>query len=197
MPNVPRLAALNIDPVQAAQSYRERVVGPYRDRLPAVAIASIEEQLSGACTEEIAAFDEFSKLLGDPAATAGFDHLIFDTAPTGHTLRLLELPAAWSSFIESNVGGTSCLGPLAGLDAHKAAYAASNATLRDPAQTTMILVTRPERSSLIEAERTRAELAQLRIATSRRSLIMPNAWCLSPPRAGALPPGLQGVEHRG
>ena len=132
-----------------------------------MAIRSIEEQLSGACTVEIAAFDEFSKLLGDPAATAAFDHVIFDTAPTGHTLRLLELPAAWSSFIDSNVGGTSCLGPLAGLNAHKLLYAASNAALRDAAQTTLVLVARAERSSLTEAERTRAELAQLGVANVR------------------------------
>ena len=167
VPRVPGLAALNIDPVQAAHEYRERVVAPYRGVLPATAIKSIEEQLSGACTVEIAAFDEFSKLLGDPAATAAFDHVIFDTAPTGHTLRLLELPAAWSNFIDSNVGGTSCLGPLAGLNAHKLMYAASNAALRDPTQTTLVLVARAERSSLTEAERTRAELAQLGVAHVR------------------------------
>lgn len=164
VPNVPGLSALNIDPEQAAHDYRERVVGPYRGVLPAVAIASMEEQLSGACTVEIAAFDEFSKLLGDRSATASFDHVIFDTAPTGHTLRLLELPAAWSNFIDTNVGGTSCLGPLSGLNAQKALYAASNEALRDPAQTTLVLVARPEVSSLTEAERTRAELAQLGVA---------------------------------
>jgi arsenite-transporting ATPase len=167
VPSVPSLSALNIDPQQAAHDYRERVVGPYRGVLPAVAIASMEEQLSGACTVEIAAFDEFSKLLGDKAATAQFDHVIFDTAPTGHTLRLLELPAAWSSFIDTNVGGTSCLGPLSGLNAQKELYAASNAALRDPAQTILVLVARPERSSLTEAERTRAELAQLGVGNVR------------------------------
>ena len=164
VPNVSGLSALNIDPEQAAHDYRERVVGPYRGVLPAVAVASMEEQLSGACTVEIAAFDEFSKLLGDRGATASFDHVIFDTAPTGHTLRLLELPAAWSNFIDTNVGGTSCLGPLSGLNAQKALYAASNEALRDPAQTTLVLVARPEVSSLTEAERTRAELAQLGVA---------------------------------
>ena len=143
------------------------LVGPYRGVLPAVAIASMEEQLSGACTVEIAAFDEFSKLLGSKTATAAFDHVIFDTAPTGHTLRLLELPAAWTSFIDANVGGTSCLGPLSGLNAQKALYAASNEALRDPAQTILVLVARPERSSLAEAERTRAELAQLGVANVR------------------------------
>ena len=167
VPTVPGLSALNIDPVQAAHDYRERVVGPYRGVLPAVAIASMEEQLSGACTVEIAAFDEFSKLLGDKAATAPFDHVIFDTAPTGHTLRLLELPAAWSSFIDSNVGGTSCLGPLSGLKAQRALYAASNEALRDAEQTILVLVARPERSSLTEAERTRAELAQLGVVNVR------------------------------
>lgn len=164
VPAVRGLSALNIDPEQAAHDYRERVVGPYRGVLPAVAIASMEEQLSGACTVEIAAFDEFSRLLGDRAATSQYDHVIFDTAPTGHTLRLLELPAAWSSFIDTNVGGTSCLGPLSGLRAQKELYAASNEALRDAARTTLVLVARPERSSLTEAERTRAELAQLGVS---------------------------------
>jgi arsenite-transporting ATPase len=205
VPRVPGLAALNIDPVQAAHDYRERVVGPYRGVLPATAIKSIEEQLSGACTVEIAAFDEFSKLLGDPAATAAFDHVIFDTAPTGHTLRLLELPAAWSSFIDSNVGGTSCLGPLAGLNAHKLLYTASNTALRDPAQTTLVLVTRAERSSLTEAERTRAELAQLGVANVQlivngvfmaRDASDPTAVAMEArgrASLGAMPVGLRGL----
>ena len=167
VPDVAGLCALNIDPEEAARAYRERVVGPYRGVLPASAVASIEEQLSGACTLEIAAFDEFTKLLGDADVTREYDHVIFDTAPTGHTLRLLELPAAWSSFIETNVGGTSCLGPLSGLQAQQALYAASHAALRDASQTTLVLVARPDRPSLTEAERTRAELGQLGILNVR------------------------------
>jgi arsenite-transporting ATPase len=159
VPGAAGLFALNIDPEAAAAAYRERVVGPYRGILPEAALSSMEEQLSGACTVEIAAFDEFTKLLGDPAATAGFEHIIFDTAPTGHTLRLLKLPAAWTGFIETNTTGTSCLGPLAGLQAQKALYDASLRTLGDVSATTLVLVSRPETSALAEAERTRAELA--------------------------------------
>lgn len=155
------LFALNIDPEAAARDYRERMVAPYRGILPAAAIQSMEEQFSGACTVEIAAFDEFSKLLGDPAATRDFDHVIFDTAPTGHTLRLLTLPSAWDGFIASSSGGASCLGPLAGLEKQKALYAATVARLADPAETTVILVSRPEIAALREAERTRGELEAL------------------------------------
>ncbi len=155
------LFALNIDPEAAAHAYRERMVGPYRGVLPDAAVRSIEEQLSGACTVEIAAFDEFSKLLGDARATANFDHVVFDTAPTGHTLRLLELPAAWTGFLEANVGGTSCLGPLAGLKAQQALYDGSRQALVDASRTALVLVSRAERSALAEAERTRSELSSL------------------------------------
>lgn len=161
IPGAAGLFALNIDPEASAQAYRERMVAPYRGILPVAAIQSMEEQFSGACTVEIAAFDEFSKLLGDPAATAGFDHVIFDTAPTGHTLRLLTLPTAWNEFIDSSTGGASCLGPLAGLEKQKALYAATVARLANPAETTVILVSRPETASLREAERTRGELSEL------------------------------------
>ncbi len=163
----PGLFAMNIDPEAAAHAYRERMVGPYRGILPPAAIASMEEQFSGACTVEIAAFDEFAKLLGDPQATAGFDHVIFDTAPTGHTLRLLTLPSAWTDFIASSTGGASCLGPLAGLEKQKALYAATVAQLGEAAATTIVLVARPEAAALREAERTRRELAELGIGNLR------------------------------
>lgn len=155
------LHALNIDPHEAAREYRERMVKPYRGVLPAAAIASIEEQFSGACTVEIAAFDEFSKLLGAPEATREFDHVIFDTAPTGHTLRLLTLPSAWTQFIAASTGGASCLGPLAGLEKQRDLYAATVAQLADPARTSVVLVSRPETTALREAERTRGELSDL------------------------------------
>ncbi len=161
---VPGLSALNIDPEAAAAAYRERMVAPYRGILPAAAIQSMEEQFSGACTVEIAAFDEFAKLLGEPASTADFDHVIFDTAPTGHTLRLLTLPSAWSGYIDSSHGGASCLGPLAGLEKQRALYAATVERLSDPARTRVVLVARADAAALREAERTRHELAELGVA---------------------------------
>lgn len=166
----PGLYALDIDPEAAARDYRERMVAPYRGILPEAAITSMEEQFSGACSVEIAAFDAFAKLLGVPGATSAFDHVIFDTAPTGHTLRLLTLPSAWSEFIASSTGGGSCLGPLAGLEQQKELYAATVAHLADPAMTTVVLVSRPERAALREAERTRGELAELGVSNLRLAL---------------------------
>ncbi|MGE3776630.1 MAG: arsenical pump-driving ATPase [Pirellulaceae bacterium] len=158
---VRNLWALNIDPEAAAHAYRERMVGPYRGVLPEAAVKSIEEQLSGSCTIEIAAFDEFSRLLGDVSATADFDHVLFDTAPTGHTLRLLSLPSAWDGFIKTNTTGTSCLGPLAGLQAQHKLYQDTVKALGDGQATTLVLVSRPESSALHEAERSSQELAAL------------------------------------
>jgi arsenite-transporting ATPase len=164
VPEVAGLLALNVDPEEAAREYRERVVGPYRGVLPASAVASMEEQLSGSCTVEIAAFEEFSRLLGDPETTAGFDHVVFDTAPTGHTLRLLSLPSAWTGFIDANTTGTSCLGPLAGLQRQRDLYRATVAALSNAALTTLILVSRPESSALTEAARCSRELASLGVS---------------------------------
>ena len=164
---VPRLAALNIDPAAAAAVYREKLVGPYRGQLPEAIVRSMEEQLSGACTMEIAAFDEFSKLLGEPAATDGYDHVIFDTAPTGHTLRLMSLPGAWTGFLSSSTTGNSCLGPLAGLEKQRGIYVRAVASLADGDRTTLVLVSRAQAAALAEAERTSEELAALGVRNQR------------------------------
>jgi arsenite/tail-anchored protein-transporting ATPase len=164
---VPGLVAMNIDPEAEAAAYRERTVGPMRGLLPEEAIQHMEEQLSGACTMEIAAFDEFTALLTDGRHAEDFDHIVFDTAPTGHTLRLLQLPAAWSNFIDTNASGASCLGPLSGLESQRQQYAQAVKILSDPESTTLVLVARAEASALREADRTAGELQRLGIRNQR------------------------------
>jgi arsenite/tail-anchored protein-transporting ATPase len=155
---VPNLSACNIDPEESARLYREKVISPYRNALPESVVASMEEQLSGACTVEIAAFDEFSNLLTNQDIVSQYDHILFDTAPTGHTLRLLQLPTAWSGFLQESTHGASCLGQLSGLNEKKQLYGSTVQALSDASKTTLILVTRPERSSMLEANRASVEL---------------------------------------
>lgn len=160
---IENLAVANIDPETSAKEYKENVVGPYRNKLPEAVINQMEEQLSGACTVEISAFDEFSSLLTDEGIHQTYDHIIFDTAPTGHTLRLLQLPTAWSGFLDESTHGASCLGPLAGLEDKKEMYKEAVQALANTKQTTLMLVTRPETSPLLEAARASKELGELGI----------------------------------
>ncbi len=160
---VPNLMVANLDPIQAAKEYRESVIAPYKGKLPESVIKNMEEQLSGSCTVEIAAFNEFSNFLTDKRAMEVFDHIIFDTAPTGHTLRMLQLPSAWSNFISENTHGVSCLGQLSGLENKKEIYKNAVEVLANEKQTTLILVSRPESGPLVEAERASKELSEIGI----------------------------------
>ncbi len=190
IPGVSGLEALNVDPQAAAAAYRDRLIGPLRGQLPEAVLRSMEEQLSGACTTEIAAFDEFTRWLGDPRSTEDFDHVVFDTAPTGHTLRLLALPGAWTGFLANNRSGTSCLGPLAGLEKQRAVYEGALAALREGSRSTVILVSRPQPASLLEASRASRELAALEVR--RQRLILNGVF-----EAGNGDPIALAIQHRG
>jgi arsenite-transporting ATPase len=174
--SVPGLDALEIDPEQAAAEYRERIIGPVRGLLPEPEIASITEQLSGSCTTEIASFNEFTALLADPTLVAGYDHVIFDTAPTGHTIRLLKLPGDWTGFLDAGKGDASCLGPLSGLDKQRKLYAGAVDALADASTTRLVLVTRAQASSLAEIARTADELTVTGIRPSHVVIngVLPN-----------------------
>ena len=164
IPHVAGLSALEIDPEHAASAYRERIIAPVRDLLPAAEITLMTEQLSGSCTTEIASFNEFTDLLANPELTTAYDHVIFDTAPTGHTIRLLQLPGSWTDFLNEGKGDASCLGPLSGLEKQRATYTRAVDALKDPSVTRLVLVSRAQTSSLAEAARTLSELATIDIA---------------------------------
>jgi arsenite/tail-anchored protein-transporting ATPase len=172
VPGAPGLFALNINPEAVAAEYREKIIGPMRGLLPEAALKQMEEQLSGACTMEIASFDEFTGYLGSSAADR-FEHIIFDTAPTGHTLRLMALSQAWTTFFDDNASGNSCLGPLSGLQKQRQLYAEAVEVLKNPARTSVVLVARAQKAALKEARRTSSELETLGI---RNQSLAINGW---------------------
>ena len=157
------LTVANLDPIEAANEYKESVVGPYRGQLPDSVIENMEEQLSGSCTVEIAAFNEFSKFITASDLKDKYDYIIFDTAPTGHTLRMLQRPSAWTNFISESTHGASCLGQLSGLEDEKETYKFAVDTLADGKLTSLVLVARPEETPLLEANRASTELSELGI----------------------------------
>jgi len=205
VPGAPGLDAMNIDPDVAAEAYRLRVI----DQMPAGSLeadrATVREQLSGACTTEIAAFDEFIGLLAGDAA--GYDHVIFDTAPTGHTLRLLSLPKAWTGFLQGNDRGASCLGPHSGLKMQEERFRAGLRSLADPARTAIVLVTRADSAALREAARTRDELLELGLVNQRLVInavfrasvagdeVATALQALADEALGAMPPGLRALPQ--
>ncbi len=204
IPDVPNLVVANLDPIQAAAEYRESVIAPYRGKLPESILANMEEQLSGSCTVEIAAFNEFSSFITDGRVQQEYDHIIFDTAPTGHTLRMLQLPSAWSNFISESTHGASCLGQLSGLENKKEIYKQAVQTLADKKLTTLVLVTRPETAPFKEADRASGELSALGInnqmlvvngvLTQHDDMLSYNLYEKQQTALATMPEGLKGLS---
>ena len=192
VPRVAGLDAANIDPEAAAADYRHNVLDPLRGKLPDEELRAAEEQLAGQCTVEIAAFDEFSSLLATDAAGGDYDHVVFDTAPTGHTLRLLALPAAWSSYIDTNPEGASCLGPLSSLDSKRDLYRATVEALGDAEKTAIVMVSRADPAALREAARAGEELSSLGVSNQALAI---NGVLAEPKPGDLVANGVAGRQH--
>lgn len=188
---VQNLAAMEVDPMAAAQAYRDRVLDPVRGLMPADVVSSIEEQLSGSCTTEIAAFDEFTGLLTNHELQEKYDHIVFDTAPTGHTIRMLELPGAWSGYLEANPDAAANLGPLVGLEKQQHQYSDAVKALSDAALTRLVLVARAQASTLKEVSHTHDELSAIGLQHQHLAI---NG--VLPPFAGENDPLAQSILER-
>ncbi len=191
VPGVPGMSVLNIDPDAAAQHYRSRVVEQMGWSASDEEVATVREQLSGACTTEIATFDEFANLLSKGGLD--YDHVVFDTAPTGHTLRLLSLPKAWSGFLAGNDRGASCLGPHSGLKMQEQLFNQALVSLNDASLTSVVLVARPEAGALREAARTAGELRELGLTNQR---LVVNAMFKATDRSDAIAVAIEALGQQ-
>ena len=174
---VPNLWAMEIDPDEATREYKERIIGPFREVMPEDVIVSLEENLSGPCTTEMASFDRFIDFMeGDD-----YEVIVFDTAPTGHTIRLLALPVDWSRHIEESAKGSgqTCLGPVQSIQGSKEKYDKATALLKDPYRTTFIFVMKPEELSLYETLRASKELETIGIRSGELIIngVLPEEVC--------------------
>lgn len=144
---VRNLWAARIGQKEALHEYRERILGALKD-CDESARRSVEEDLNSPCAEEMAALEKFIAYF-EPK---GYDVIVFDTAPTGHTLRLLELPADWKGLID--------LGTLTQQTSGEspARYVNVIETMRDRTRTSFAFVMYPEYTPIIEAWRAAQDL---------------------------------------
>ncbi len=171
------LWAARVDAKAAAVAYTDRIIADAvaRGRSPH-AVAAMREELDSPCTEEMAAFDQFIEL----ASRDTFDVTVFDTAPTGHTLRLLELPIDWSRQIDVKVFAS--VDTAAADDVAKASFSRVIEMMRDPAKSTFAFVMYPESTPIVEAGRAISELGSLGIPLGLvvANMVLPDEACRTP-----------------
>lgn len=183
---VPNLWGMEISPEKATEEYRERILSPMREVMPDDVMKVLEEQFNSPCTTEIASFDRFVDFIaGDPSNNGErYDIIIFDTAPTGHTIRLLELPVDWSKHIEESAkgSGNTCIGPVASIQESKKRYDEATGLLGDPVRTKFIFVLQPEKTSIYETKRSSEELKTIGVKTIELIIngILPREVCEHP-----------------
>jgi arsenite-transporting ATPase len=152
----PDLFLAQMDSDAITNAYKNKMLEPLSAILEGAVLEQVKEEFNGGCTVEIATFDKFTDFLGDET----YDLIIFDTAPTGHTLRLMTLPNEWDKYIKKSAEGKgqTCIGPVSQIEGSRQKYAHAVSMLQDASRTTVYLVSRPEKTSVYESMRAKSEL---------------------------------------
>ena len=157
------LTVSRIDPQAETERYRQQVVRTKGAKLDAAGRALLEEDLRSPCTEEIAVFQAFSRAIRE----AGKKFVVMDTAPTSHTLLLLDATGAYHRDVARQMADTGV---------H---FVTPMMQLQEPKQTKVLLVTLAGTTPVLEAENLQADLL--------RTGITPWAWIVNNSVAAAQP----------
>jgi arsenite-transporting ATPase len=154
--DVPGLRVSRIDPKVETQRYVDKIMAARSSTLDPGEQALLLEDLQSPCTEEVAVFHAFSRIVAEGRSA----FVVLDTAPTGHSMLLMDATGAYHRQITREFeahGAPRLVTPLM--------------RLQDPAHTKIILVTLPEVTPVSQAAALQEDL--------RRAGIEPYAWVLN------------------